>query len=201
MGSLLLSEGVQVLEKARVEGKGLRLVLGQTVNFPRPVKVWNPKMRYMEERMKMDIMMDASLSEQTERHYEAASIGKDSKQRILVLLGALAGDPEYIKGYPTTAISEATGVARTTTSRLVWELRREGLIEGDYARGGKYVDRMETSVMFRGMPEKLYEYLEIDRLPRFYGPIREHYWTLTEQGVAEAERLMGIKVMPLYFYT
>ena len=162
--------GVQAIEKKRVPEEGLRLMLKQLMAFPTPIRAWNPQTREMEEKAKMEVLFDASIPELQYANYESFSVGKNSKERILILLASLG------YSYPTTAISEATDIARSTTSRLLWELRRDGFIEGG-ASHGAFVD----SVIW----------------PYRYGPLRENYYMLTEKGAEEAGKLMTMRVIPL----
>ena len=145
-------------------------MLKQLMAFPTPIRAWNPQTREMEEKAKMEVLFDASIPELQYANYESFSVGKNSKERILILLASLG------YSYPTTAISEATDIARSTTSRLLWELRRDGFIEGG-ASHGAFVD----SVIW----------------PYRYGPLRENYYMLTEKGAEEAGKLMTMKVVPL----
>jgi len=161
---------VQAIEKKRVPGGGLHLVLKQLMAFPKPVRAWNPMTGEMEEKEKMEVFFDASIPEVQYANYESASIGKNSKQKILVLLASLG------YSYPTTAISEATGVAKSTTKRLLWELRRDGLVEGGASRGA---------------------FVDSEIWPYRYGPLRENYYRLTPMGEEEAERLMKVRVVAL----
>lgn len=158
---------VEVVEKKRVPGAGLGMVLQQTVTFPKPIRVWDPDYKIMDTRKELEILFDASIPERQQSAYESYRVGRNSKQRILILLAVLG------YSYPTTAISEATDTARTTTSRLLWELQRDGLIEGAIGKG-MYID------------EEIWPYR--------YGPIRENYWMLTDKGAEEAEKLMRYKV-------
>lgn len=163
-------EGVRVLEKRRVPGEGLRLMLSQLVAFPKPIRAWNPKTGFMEERSQMDIVFDASIPEVQYSNYENFSVGRDSKDRMLILLASLG------YSYPTTAISEATGVASSTTKRLLWELKRDGLLDGAFSSGS---------------------YVDAELWPYRYGPLREGYWMLTDEGARRAEGLMTKRVVPL----
>ena len=166
-----MSEGsTQVIEKRRVPGEGLRMMLSQRVNFPKPISVYNPRGGFMEERTSLEVLFDASIPEEQYSVYEGFSPGRDAKDRIIVLLAALG------YSYPTTAISEATGVAHSTTCRLLWELKRDGLIDGAFS-SGSYVDG--------------------DVWPYRYGPIREGYWMLAKGGAGRATELMRLRVTPL----
>jgi len=162
--------GVRVLEKRREPGAGLRMLLEQTVTFPRPIRAWNPRTNFMEEKSRMDIVFDASVPEAQYANYEGYSVGKDSKGKIIVLLASL--------GYsdPTTAIAEATGVAKSTTQRLLWELKRDGLLDGAYSAGS---------------------YVDSEIWPYRYGHLQENYWMLTSEGARKAEETMTMKVVPL----
>ncbi|MDP2954426.1 MAG: hypothetical protein Q8O76_14075 [Chloroflexota bacterium] len=162
--------GVRVLEKRREPGAGLRMLLEQTVTFPRPIRAWNPRTGFMEEKSRMDIVFDASIPEEQYANYEGYSVGKDSKGKILVLLASLG------YSYPTTAIAEATGVAKSTSQRLLWELKRDGLLEGAYSTGS---------------------YVDSEIWPYRYGHLRENYWILASEGAKRAEELMRMKVAPL----
>jgi len=161
--------GVRVLEKRRGPGEGLRMMLEQTIAFPKPIRAWNPR-GFMEEKTKMDVVFDASIPESQYSSYEAFSVGKDSKGKIIILLACLG------YSYPTTAIAEATGVATSTTKRLLWELKRDGLLEGAFSSGA---------------------YVDSDIWPYRYGPLREGYWMLSPNGSRAAEDLMRTKVVPL----
>ncbi len=162
--------GVRVIEKRRVPGEGLRLMLKQLMALHKPSRAWNPHTGEMAEKSKMDVLFDASVPELQYASYEGFAVGKGSKERILILLASLG------YSYPTTAISEAANVARSTTSRLLWELRRDGFVEGG-ASHGAFID----SVIW----------------PYRYGPLRENYYMLTEKGAEEAGKLMTMRVVPL----
>ena len=162
--------GVRVLEKRRLPGSGLRMLLEQTVTFPRLIRVWNPRIGLMEEKNRMDVVFDASIPEAQYANYEGYSVGKDSKGKILVLLASLG------YSYPTTAIAEATGVAKLTTRRLLWELKRDGLLDGAYSAGS---------------------YVDSEVWPYKYGYLQENYWMLSPEGSRRAEKLMRMKVIPL----
>jgi len=167
----LSEEGsVRVFEKRREPGAGLRMMLEQTVTFPRPIRMWNPKTGFMEEKSRMNIVFDASIPEEQYANYEGYSVGRDSKDKILVLLASLG------YSYPTTAISEATKVPLPFTRRLLWELKRDTLLEGAYS-GGSYVDG--------------------EIWPYRYGHVQENYWMLAPEGAKRAEELMRMKVTPL----
>ena len=161
---------VRVFEKRREPGAGLRMMLEQTVTFPRPIRVWNPKTGFMEEKSRMNIVFDASIPEEQYANYEGYSVGRDSKDKILVLLASLG------YSYPTTAISEATKVPLPFTRRLLWELKRDTLLVGAYS-GGSYVDG--------------------EIWPYRYGHVQENYWMLAPEGAKRAEELMRMKVTPL----
>ena len=163
-------DGVRVLEKRRVPGEGLRLLLEQTVAFPKPIRAWNPRTGFMEARARMDVLFDASIPEEQYKTYEEFSVSKDSREKILVLLASLG------YSYPTTAIAEATGVASSTTKRLLWELKRDGLLDGAFSSGA---------------------YVDSDIWPYRYGPLREGYWMLTDEGVKRAGEIMTLRVVPL----
>jgi len=166
-----MSEGsTTVLEKKRVPGEGLRMMLSQRVNFPKPIRVYNPRTGFMEEKTMLDVLFDASIPEEQYSVYEGFSPGRDAKDRILLLLASLG------YSYPTTAVSEATGVPHSFTSRLLWELKRDGLIDGAFSSGS---------------------YVNGDVWPYRYGPIREAYWMLASGGAAKAGELMRLKVVPL----
>ncbi|MEM4246488.1 MAG: hypothetical protein QW390_04245 [Candidatus Bathyarchaeia archaeon] len=169
-GSYLSEGGTRVLEKRRVPGEGLRLVLSQRVNFPRPIMVYNPKTIWMEERSSLDVLFDASIPEEQMAVYEGFSPGREAGDRIVLLLAALG------YSYPTSAISEVTGVAHSTTCRLLWQLKRDGLLAGAFS-GGSYVNG--------------------DVWPYRYGPLREAYWMLTPRGSEHAQQLMRLRVVPL----
>jgi len=161
---------VQAIEKRRTPGEGLRLMLKQLMAFPTPIRAWNPRTGVMEEKAKMEVFFDASIPELQYANYEGFAVGRGSKERILILLASLG------YSYPTTAISEATDVARSTTSRLLWELRRDGLIEGGASRGA---------------------FVDSELWPYRYGPLRENYYMLTEEGAEAAGKLMTTRVIPL----
>ena len=146
------------------------MMLKQLMAFPKPIRAWNPMTGVMEEKARMEVFFDASIPEAQYANYESMSIGKNSKQRILILLASLG------YSYPTTAISEATGVARSTTSRLLWELRRDGLLEGGASQGA---------------------FVDSEIWPYRYGPLRENYYRLTPMGEEEAEKLMKVRVVAL----
>jgi len=166
-----LSEGgTQVLEKRRVPGEGLRMMLSQRVNFPKPIRAYNPRTGFMEEKTSLEVLFDASIPEEQYSVYEGFSPGRDAKDRIVLLLASLG------YSYPTTAVSEAAGVAHSTTCRLLWELKRDGLIEGAFSSGS---------------------YVNGDVWPYRYGPIRENYWMLASGGAARAGELMRLRVTPL----
>ena len=162
--------GTTVLEKRRVPGEGLRMMLTQRVNFPRPINVYNPKIGFMQERTSLDVLFDASIPEEQYGVYEGFSPGRDAGDRIILLLAALG------YSYPTTAVSEATGVAHSTTCRLLWELKRDGYIDGAFSSGA---------------------YVDGDVWPYRYGPIREAYWMLAPRGAERAAKLMRLRVAPL----
>ena len=159
-----------MLEKKRVPGEGLRMMLSQRVNFPKPIRAYNPRTGFMEEKTMLDVLFDASIPEEQYSVYEGFSPGRDAKDRIILLLAALG------YSYPTTAVSEATGVAHSTTCRLLWELKRDGLLEGAFSSGS---------------------YVNGDVWPYRYGPIREAYWMLAPGGAAKAGELMRLRVTPL----
>lgn len=163
-------DGVRVVEKRRVPGEGLRMLLEQTVAFPKGVKMYNPETGTFERRMSVDVLFDASIPEVRYRAYESFALGKDSRERILILLAVLG------YSYPTTAIANATDVALSTTKRLLWELKRDGYLEGAYS-GGSFVDS--------------------EIWPYRYGHLRENYYMLTDRGVDKAAELMEIRVVPL----
>ena len=163
-------DGVRAIEKRRVPGEGLHLMLKQLMAFPKPIRAWNPMTGVMEEKAKMEVFFDASIPELQYANYEGFAVGRGSKERILILLASLG------YSYPTTAISEATDVARSTTSRLLWELRRDGLIEGGASRGA---------------------FVDSELWPYRYGPLRENYYMLTEEGAEAVGRLMKVRVVPL----
>ena len=146
------------------------MMLGQRVNFPRPINVYDPRTGFMQERTSLDVLFDASIPEEQYGVYEGFSPGRDPRDRIIVLLAALG------YSYPTTAISEATGVAHSTTCRLLWELKRDGYIDGAFSSGA---------------------YVDGDVWPYRYGPIREAYWVLAPRGVERAAELMRLRVAPL----
>jgi hypothetical protein len=146
------------------------MLLEQTIHFPRPIRVWNPKTGFMEEKSRMDIVFDASVPEEQYANYEGYSIGRDSKDKILVLLASLG------YSYPTTAISEATGVPLPFTRRLLWELKRDDLLEGAHSSGS---------------------YVDSEVWPYRYGHVQENYWMLAPEGAKRAGELMRMKVIPL----
>jgi len=146
------------------------MLLEQTVTFPRLIRAWNPRTGFMEEKDRMDIVFDASIPEDQYANYEGYSVGKDSKGRILVLLASLG------YSYPTTAVAEATGVAKSTSQRLLWELKRDGLIDGAYSSGS---------------------YIDSEVWPYRYGFLKENYWMLSPEGSRRVEELMRMKVTPL----
>lgn len=76
---------------------------------------------------------------------------------------------------PTTAISEASGVAHSTTCRLLWELKRDGFLEGAFSSGA---------------------YVDGDVWPYRYGPLREAYWMLAPAGASRAGELARLRVAP-----
>jgi len=125
----LTDERVKVVECRRVPGRGLTLVLSQTVKFPKPVKVWDPKRRVMTYHRKREVFYDASIPEDQMRLYEMHSVGRDARERILVLLGVLG------QSYPTTAIAKVTGISRGTAQRMLWEMSRDGLVAGERGKG------------------------------------------------------------------
>lgn len=146
------------------------MMLSQETTFPKPIRVWNPHTMKMEAKARMDTLFDASIPEVQYANYEGFSVGKDSKQRILVLLASLG------YSYPTTAIAQATDVAASTAARVLWEMKRDGLLEGAFSHG---------------------TYIDSELWPNKYGPLRENYYMLTEKGAEEAEKLMTMKVIPL----
>ena len=162
--------GTTVLEKKRVPGEGLRMMLSQRVNFPKPIPVYNPRTGFMEEKTSLEVLSDASIPEHQYSVYEGFSPGRDAKDRIILLLAALG------YGYPTTAISEATGLAHSTTCSRLWELKRDGLLEGGWGHGG---------------------YTNEELWPYKYGVLREAYWMLTPLGATKAGDLMRLRVVPL----
>jgi len=161
---------VRIEEKERKPGQGLRMLLGQVAHFPKPVRVWNPETGEMEAKTKMETLFDASIPEVQYANYEGFSVGRDSKQRILILLASLG------YSYPTTAIAEASNVATSTAKRVLWEMRRDGLLEGAFSHG---------------------TYIDSELWPYKYGPLRENYYMLTEEGAKAAEKLMTLRVIPL----
>ena len=146
------------------------MMLKQLMAFPKPIRAWNPRTGVMEEKAKMEVFFDASIPELQYANYEGFAVGRGSKERILILLASLG------YSYPTTAISEAADVARSTTSRLLWELRRDGLVEGGASHGA---------------------FVDSEIWPYRYGPLRENYYMLTEKGAEEAGKLMTLRVVPL----
>ncbi len=146
------------------------MLLSQVATFPKPIRVWNPETGEMERKTRMETLFDASIPEIQYANYEGFSIGKDSKQRILILLASLG------YSYPTTAIAEASNVAVSTAKRVLWEMRRDGLLEGAFSHG---------------------TYIDSELWPYRYGPLRENYYMLTEEGAAAAEKLMKLRVIPL----
>lgn len=146
------------------------MILGQLVAFPKPIRAWNPDTRLIEVKAKMETLFDASIPEIQYAGYEGFSVGRSSKERILILLASLG------YSYPTTAISEAADVARSTTSRLLWEMRRDGLVEGAHSSGA---------------------FVDSELWPYRYGPLRENYYMLTEKGAEAAGKLMTLRVVPL----
>jgi len=146
------------------------MLLSQVATFPKPIRVWNPETGEMERKTRMETLFDASIPEIQYANYEGFSIGKDSKQRILILLASLG------YSYPTTAIAEASNVAVSTAKRVLWEMRRDGLLEGAFSHG---------------------TYIDSELWPYRYGPLRENYYMLTEEGAKAAEKLMTMRVIPL----
>jgi len=164
----IFGEGVRVLEKRKAPKEGLRLILSQKLTFPKPIKVWDLHSSKILEKTIFEVIYDASIPEEQYSSYEGFSVGNNSKGKILVLLACLG------YSYPTTAISEATDVARSTTSRLLWELRRDSFV--------------------KGIPGKGVMHTEDDFYPYKYGSLRENHYMLTEKGIKEAERLIQNKV-------
>jgi len=157
------AEDVRVLEKRKVPKEGLGLILSQKLTFPKPIKVLDLHSSEILEKTIFEVIYNASIPEEQYSSYEGFSVGKNSKGKILVLLASLG------YSYPTTAIAEATGVAKSLTQRLLWELKRDGLLEGAFCAGS---------------------YIESEIWPYKYGHLQENYWMITEKGIKEAEKLI-----------
>jgi hypothetical protein len=157
---------VRVVERRRVDD-GVLLRLSQKQMFPGGLKVYNPRTGKVEMRTEVDVVMEILIPGDVVREYEKFSPGLTGREKILVLL-ALLGE-----SLPTTAVAELVGVSRDTAQRLLWELRRLGLVEGGWPKG-KIVD------------DKMWPYR--------YGPVREYHWMLTDRGLRMAERLMRGKL-------
>jgi len=161
---------VRILEKRRVEGSGLRFLLSKKKYFPKPVRFYDPDLDTIKYVSSIDVIFDASIPEKQWKSYERFSSGRNDVERILVLLGVLG------YSYPTTAISEVTGIPAPRINYLLWSLKREGFVSGAQV-GGVYVN------------EEFHPYR--------YGPIEENHWTLTEKGWERARDLMRFYIPKL----
>ena len=157
------AEDVRVLEKRKVPKEGLGLILSQKLTFPKPIKVLDLHSSEILEKTIFEVIYNASIPEEQYSSYEGFSMGKNSNGKILVLLASLG------YSYPTTAIAEATGVAKSTTQLLLWGLKRDGLLEGAFCAGS---------------------YVDSEVWPYRYGYLKENYWMITEKGIKEAEKLI-----------